>query len=602
MLAAFAGLLLLAAGPQRAPDAAALYQKHCAVCHDAAAAAALRAPDRRALESLAQSKILAALETGSMKTQAAALSLGERRAIAEFLSSKTAIPETSASAGLCPAPPASTDLSSGLHWSGWGADASNSRFQPAASAGLSASDVGRLKLKWAFGFPGANMAFAHPTVAAGRLFVGSPTGDVYALNGATGCIYWSYKAASGVRTAISVGRLASGRYAAYFGDLAANAYALDAATGALLWKTHVEEHPAARVTGSPQLHAGRLYVPVSSVEEVSAGNLSYPCCRFRGSVVALDAENGKQLWKTYTIPDPPQPAAKSSSGVQLWGPSGAGVWSSPTLDVKRKVLYVATGNAYSDPPVRTSDAVLAIDMDSGSLLWSKQLTPGDGWNFSCAVPGKGSCPADPGKDFDLGASPILRSLPGGKTLLICGQKSGLVHAIDPERRGEIVWQVRVGKGSPLGGVQWGPAADDDNVYVAVSDKFSMPPELAGGLFALRLASGEKVWHTPAPKPPCLGQRGCSGAQSAAVTLIPGAVFSGSLDGHLRAYSAADGAIIWDFDTAQDFATVNGVKARGGSINGPGPAVVAGMLYVNSGYGVFSEMPGNVLLAFSADPK
>ncbi|MBI3696890.1 MAG: PQQ-binding-like beta-propeller repeat protein, partial [Acidobacteria bacterium] len=383
----------------------------------------------------------------------------------------------------------------------------------------------------------------------------------------------------------------------------ANVYAVNASTGALLWKTKVDDHPMARVTGSPRLHQGCLYVPVSSVEEVSSGNPKYECCKFRGSVVALDVGGGKQIWKTYTIPDPPTPAKKKESGVQLYGPSGAAVWSAPTLDLKRKALYVGTGNSYSDPPARTSEAVLAIDMESGSMLWSKQLTPGSvAWNFACFSPDRSSCPEKPGQDFDFGSSPILKDLPGGKSVLVCGQKSGVVHALDPDRQGEIVWQVRIGHGSALGGIQWGPAADDQTAYVALSDVFGGKPEDAGGLFALRLASGEKVWHAPPPKPPCLGQPGCSAAQSAAVTAIPGAVFSGSLDGHLRAYSTADGSILWDFDTVQEFPTVNGVKAKGGSINGPGPTIAGGMVYVNSGYGRFREMPGNVLLAFSVDGK
>lgn len=604
-------LLILACSAAWAaePDGAALYRKQCAACHESPAPET-RAPDRRALRAMTPAAILASMETGSMKPQAESLSAAQRRAIADFLAVKTVLPEMKAGAGFCPSSPPISDPASGPRWLGWGVDPANTRFQPAKMAGLTLEQVPRLKLKWAFGYAGATNAEAHPTVVAGRLFIGSPSGEVYSLDAATGCIYWSYKAASAVRSAINIGPLSGAgatRRAVFFGDMAANVYAVDAATGTFIWKTRVDEFPTARITGSPQLHAGRLYVPVSSVEEVSAGNPNYPCCKFRGSVVALDARTGNQIWKTYTIPDPPQPTRKKPSGVQLLGPSGAAVWSAPTLDLKRKALYIATGNSYSDPPARTSDAILAIDMDSGSMLWSQQMTPdGDAWNFACmgARSGAetGSCPEKPGGDFDFGSSPILKALPAGKSVLVCGQKSGFVHALDPDRRGEILWQVRVGRGSALGGVQWGPAADEEAVYVAVSDVISAPPEAAGGLFALRLTSGEKVWHTPAPKPPCLGQRGCSAAQSAAVTAIPGVVFSGSMDGHLRAFSTKDGSILWDFDTLREFATANGVKASGGSLNGPGPTVAGGMVYVNSGYARFRGLPGNVLLAFSVDGK
>jgi polyvinyl alcohol dehydrogenase (cytochrome) len=281
------------------------------------------------------------------------------------------------------------------------------------------------------------------------------------------------------------------------------------------------------------------------------------------------------------------------------GPSGAGVWSSPTIDPKQHAVYVTTGDAYSDPVPRTSDAFLAFDMDTGKLLWSRQLTEGDAYNLGC--PTGDNCPEAKGPDFDFGCSPNLVDLPNGKRALIAGQKSGMVHAVDPDQQGEILWQTRVGKGGPLGGVQWGNASDGQNVYAAVSDHFATKdPKEGGGMFALKIGTGEKVWSTQPPK--CGDKPGCSSAQSAAVTVIPGVVFSGSLDGHLRAYSTTDGRIIWDVDTAMDYKVVNGVKAKGGALDGPGPVVVGGILYVNSGYGIFGEMPGNVLLAFSLDGK
>jgi polyvinyl alcohol dehydrogenase (cytochrome) len=408
------------------------------------------------------------------------------------------------------------------------------------------------------------------------------------------------------------------RWAAYFGDQRAQAYAVDAATGTLLWKVKVEQHPAAVITGSPALYDGRLYVPDSSYEEVSGASPKYECCKFRGAVTALDAATGKVIWKSYTIAEEPHPVRKNKQGTQLWGPSGAGVWSSPTVDPKRRAVYVTTGDAYSDPAARTSDAFLAFDMYSGKLLWSRQMTEGDAFTVAC--PGGDNCPEANGPDVDFGCSANLVDLPNGKRALVAGQKSGMVHAVDPDQQGEVLWQVRVGKGGSLGGVQWGNASDSRNVYVALSDYkvaamggketggqrtlfggFAKPdPTVGGGMFALNLATGERAWYTPPPG--CGQKKDCSPAQSAAVTVIPGVVFSGSIDGHLRAYSTADGRIVWDVDTAQEYQAVNGAKAHGGSIDGPGPVVVGGVLYVNSGYAFLGHMPGNVLLAYSVDGK
>jgi len=574
----------------------AIYQKHCAQCHDKGVG---RAPQLLMLSQFTPEQVLAALTTGKMAEQGKALTPPESRAVAMFVTGgKFFGSEVAQMQGACAAPaPAFDKPFAGPYWNGWGVDATNRRMQPAAMAGLPADQVPQLKLKWAFGFPGAGKAFAQPTVVGGRIFAGSDSGKVYSLDAGTGCIYWMFKADTPVRSAISIGPVGA-KWVAYFGDQHAQAYAVDAATGTLLWKVRVEEHPAAMITGAPALYEGRLYVPTSSYEEVTGGAPKYECCKFRGAVTALDAATGKQIWKSYTIAEAPQPMRKNKQGTQLWGPSGAGVWSSPTIDPKLHAVYVVTGDAYSDPPARTSDSFLAFDMENGKLLWSRQLTAGDAFNLGC--PTGDNCPESKGPDFDFGCSPNLVDLPNGKRALIAGQKSGMVHALDPDQQGEVLWSVRVGKGGPLGGVQWGNASDGQNVYAAVSDHFASPNlKEAGGMFALKLATGERVWSTPSPG---CAKPGCSPAQSSAVTLIPGVVFSGSLDGHLRAYATADGRIVWDVDTAADYQTVNGVKAKGGSLDGPGPVVVGGTLYVNSGYGMFGEMPGNVLLAFTVDGK
>jgi len=371
----------------------------------------------------------------------------------------------------------------------------------------------------------------------------------------------------------------------------------------------------ARITGAPVLYADRLYVPVSSAEEGSAADRSYPCCTFRGSVVALDAMTGKKLWQTYTIQQEPRPTRKNPQGVQLWGPSGAAIWSAPTIDTQRGMIYVTTGDNYSDPATRTSDAILALDLKTGKMLWSRQFTGKDAFNVACMVGASANCPEANGPDLDFGSSAILRTLPNGKRILLAGQKSGIVHAIDPDRKGAIVWEQRVGRGSALGGIQWGPAADEDNIYVALSDigiKLKQSPGAAmtvelngkqgGGIFAYDLATGERHWA--AAPPGCGGRPNCSPAQSAAVSVIPGAVFSGSVDGHMRAYSTQEGRVLWDFDTVREFKTTNAVTAKGGSLDGPGGSatIAGGMLFLGSGYGLWGGMPGNVLLGFSADGK
>jgi polyvinyl alcohol dehydrogenase (cytochrome) len=608
----FIFLLAVSAATVLAQDGSAIYKARCAKCHDVAAALV---PPFSALRAMNAGAILTSLETGVMKAEAAGMSSAERYSLVGYIAypvSKAGTPPPATA--FCSAEPQPfVEPAKSPRWNGWTTDPANTRFQDATAAGLTAADVPKLKLKWAFGLGEGIDARAQAAVAGGRVFAGSQSGAVHSLDARTGCTHWTFQADGAVTAAIAIST--GKRPAAYFGDQRANAYAVDAATGKLLWRVHVEDHFAARVTAASLLHGGVLYVPVASVEEGLAPGPSYECCTFRGSLVALDAATGKVVWKTYTVADAPAPTKKSKNGTQLYGPSGASIWSAPTLDEKRDVIYVATGNNYSDPPTKTSDGVIALDRKTGKILWSRQITPNDATNTTCDIPGKMNCPDANGPDFDFGQPPILVSLANGRRALVIGQKSGVAHGLDPDKQGELLWQTRVGEGGRLGGLQWGSAADRDNMYVASSDlrvtgivadpappgyRLIIDPNKGGGLFALKLATGEKVWSA---KPAACGDRQrCSPAQSAAVTAIPGVVFSGSLDGHLRAYAAATGAVMWDADTVHDYETVNGLKAHGGSLDGPGVAIAGGMLYVNSGYGQWGGMPGNVLLAFSVDGK
>ncbi len=571
----------------------AIYATKCASCHEAGTAPFL---NHAALRPAAPEYILYMLNAGAMHKQGDALTTAQRVAVAEYITGKPLSSPTPADH--C-ASQARADFS-GPQWNGWGADLDNSRFQPPDQAELTAAQVPQLKLKWAFGFPGGFAAYSQPVVVGGRVFVSDPLGGVYSLDAATGCAYWKFQAAAAVRTALSVG---PGNLA-YFGDLRANVYAVNAVTGKLVWKTTVSDHPYARVTGSPRLYKGRLYVPVSSREEWMAGDPHYECCTFRGILAALDAATGKEVWRTYTIPDAPKPTRKGANGVQLWGPSGGGMWSSPTIDEDHQLLYIGVGDNYSDPATSLSDAVIAVDLKTGKIVWSNQVTPGDTFNAGCFQKDTSNCPVKVGPDFDFGSSLILRKLPDGRRVLIASQKSGVVFGLDPDKKGAILWQTTIGKGGVLGGIEWGAAADPEVVYVALSDVafgaapdgVGLDPKIGGGLFAIRVATGEKIWVASPAAAGCAVSH-CSPAQSAAVSAIAGAVFSGADDGHLRAYASADGKVIWDFDTLREFDTVNKSASHGGSLDGGGPAIAGGMLFVNSGFGSVFGIPGNVLLAF-----
>jgi polyvinyl alcohol dehydrogenase (cytochrome) len=497
-----------------------------------------------------------------------------------------------------------------VQWNGWGRELDNSRYQPVPA--IRAMDVPKLALKWAFGYQsGSN--FGQPTLVDGRLFLTGSSGRIYALDAKTGCTYWTYDAPAGSRTTISIGELGQSKRAAipkklkrtlahlevikapsaaFFGDDTGTVYALDAQKGTLLWKTQVDTHPSARIVAAPTLYNDRLYVAVGSNEEKNSADPNYGCCTFRGSIFALDIASGRVLWKSYTVLEAPQPTHKNSAGVQEFGPAGAAIYSSPTIDPKRGVLYVGTGGSTTGVEQSLTDAVAAFDLSDGKLRWVKQLT------LQGRVAASG-----------FSSAPILRTLASGNQILLAGQMSGVVYGLDPDHGGEILWQSRIGAPTPggdgagvgpvpagaeRGGIAWGSAADHRSLFVALSGALAQPGNATGSLWALDPKTGIPRWHTIAPVPACAWSEGpCSHAQSQAVTVMPGGVFSGSMDGHLRAYSTIDGKILWDFDTAKAFQTQNGIRASGGPLDYGGATIVNGSVYINS---------GNVLLAFSIDGK
>ena len=597
-------------GAQPAPDAEQLYKQYCQQCHEGQVA---RAPHREVMSRLPANLVLHSLSVGKMRMQGWVRTIAERRALSEWITGKKIKETDETVGGFCEDAPGEFSVADGApQWNGWGVDNTNSRFQSAENAGIPADQVPQLKVKWVFGLP-MDFRASQPTVVGGRVFVGSLQGRIYSLDAKTGCLYWSVKTDGGVRSTMVVDSLPGTnppRYVVYVGDASANMYALDARTGKQLWKVDVDDHPLATITGTPKTLGNRLYVSTTALEELAGADPSYECCTFRGKMMALNRFNGKLVWRGYTL-DAAQPVRKNAIGVQLWGPSGASIWSSPALDPERNSMYVTTGDNYSDPASLTSDAVVAFDLRTGEFLWAKQFTAGDAWNVGCEQTDDTNCPQARGPDLDFASSPILRILPDGRRVILAGQKSGVMHAIDPDRKGEILWQQRVGKGGLIGGIQWGSAADAKQVYVALSDigvttvpdsdigfDTTLDSSVGGGMFAYDIETGERKWYIPPPG--CGDRKQCSPAQSAAVSAMPGVVFSGSIDGHLRGYATNSGEVVWDYNADQEYESTNGVKTRGGSFDGPGPTIVDGMVYVNSGYGFQGGMGGNALIAFSVD--
>jgi polyvinyl alcohol dehydrogenase (cytochrome) len=596
--------ILVIAGTAHAQDGAVLYRTYCAICHEGPTADA-QAPSRETMKRMSAEQVLESLETGSMRARVLERSRAQRRALAEYVSEKRLAADSGGlipRSAFCNPTAASTEKPlAGPAWNGWGNSITNTRFQSASAAGMNAENVPQLRLKWAFGFPGASSAGTQPVVVGGRLYIATAEGEMYVLDAETGCVHWTLEVEASIRSAITLEQRTSGELIAYFGDQAANVYAVDAKVGKVLWKVRVDEHPHAAITAAPQIYNGRLYVPVSSREESQVGDPRYPCCSFRGSIVALDATTGTRIWKTFTVSQTPGPTAKNSIGTQLYGPAGGAVWNTPTVDTKRNVLYAGTGNNFAPPSTETSDSIVAFDLDTGQVRWAHQVTENDIWNGSCRLPNReaAACPDKDAPDFDFTGSPLLVDVGSGRQLIVVGNKSGVIFGFDPDDHGRILWQRRVANGGSGGGVFWGSATDGVNIYAANADFSAADPGAGGGMNSVELGTGRLVWSVPGAR--CANKDPCKPSQVAAVTLIPGAAFSGTMDGRLRAYSTRDGKVLWEFDTAREFTTVNGVKANGGSMSNSGPAIVGGMLYVNSGYSHHGGiLPGNVLLAFSKE--
>lgn len=568
----------------------------CYTCHKDSAASL--APSQSVMSLMTPRAILASLTNGKMRQQGANLSEEERKAVAEWIT-KTKLKTTTFPKGAYTTFSLAGNKHSFDH-SGWGNDKEGTGFRTAQQAGISPANVASLKLKWAFAFPDATLVKSKPAIAGDWIITASQFGDVFALNKNTGKIGWRFTASAAIRGAISI--VQNGSFVtAFFADYTTNVYALDIRTGKMIWSKRAALDPQSANTGSVIVYDGKVFVPISSIEVAAAFDGDYKCCFSSGGVVALDAKTGNEIWKHRTVPKATE-TGKTKNGKPFYGPSGAPVWCSPTIDSKRGLLYIGTGQNYSYPSTKTSDAIQAIDLKTGKLVWNFQATQGDMYNVAC--PFFNNCPDSKSPDFDFGMAPILVKRKDGKEVLVVGQKSGIVYALSPDS-GKLIWKTRVGKGGKLGGIHWGMATDKNYAYVANSDNIvaidksdsTMIP--SPGIYALDLISGKLVWKTPTPD---CDKKDCLRSNSAAPAVIPGIVFAGALDGHMRAYATENGKILWDYDTVKEFETINGIKGRGGAIDGPAPVVSDGMLFVNSGYGMFGQMAGNVLLAFEIDGR
>lgn len=580
-----------------------LYETRCGVCHGGAIA---EAPSIEALKLLPENAIVVALKTGVMKNQAITLTDEQHRQLAAFISEVDSeeVADADLTKGRCAEKDIGADQSAYPRIDNWGMDLQNQRYYKENDLQLNAQNVAKLKLDWVFAFPNSSRARVQPTIAGNTLFTASQTGTIYALDRHTGCTRWTFQANAEVRSALVIGRDSAGRAnRLYFGDFFANVYALDLDRKQLLWKKKIDDHQDATITGTLSLYKDRIYVPVSSIEVGTAANDDYACCTFRGSMVALDVENGSQIWKSYTIEEAPQEQGKNAEGTSIMGPSGAPIWTAVTIDTTRGCLYIGSGENYTHPSTKTSDAIIAFDLASGEKRWIRQTIPKDAWNAACVtLTSRANCPENNGPDADFGAPPILVHHKG-RDVLLAGQKSGHVYALDPDDKGRILWTQLVGRGGFMGGVHWGMATDGETLYVPINDRgpydLNKDKPKSPGLHAVDIDDGSILWST-IEKDRCgtFELRGCGPGLSAAITLTPEVVFAGTLDGWMKAYAKEDGRELWSYDTKRDYEAVNGVKAFGGAIDSDGPVVVENQVIVSSGYAKFGEKEGNVVLAFS----
>jgi len=585
-----------------AQEGEALYEQNCASCH--AQPSDLRTPPRSALGSFTANSIYHALNDGLMRVQGESLSEDDKIAVAQYLSGRSYNPNRLEQLAQCRFAMPEADLNLATNWNGWGNNLQNSRSQDSAGSNINTQTISSLALSWVFGFEEGSNARAQPSIVNGVMYMGSTSGRVYALDLATGCSHWTFLATSEVRGALSIVYSEVLNKSLVVGtDNSNRVFVLEAATGARVWHADVDAFPLARSTGSPIVSGNRVFVPVSSIEVAAAGDPQYECCQFRGNMAAFDLNTGEKLWHTY-IMDEAQLVGTNRVDRRVFAPSGAPIWDTPTVDLKRNRVYAGTGQNYTRPASATSDAIIAFNIDTGAIDWVRQTTSNDAFTMACSMGADHpNCP-DAGPDLDIGASVMAVTLSTGKEILVAGSKGAILYALDPDNDGEILWQTRLGRGGPLGGVHWGMSFVGDVAFVPISDRTTGADgaeEAKPGLHAVDMKTGEKLWYSQAPERCEAGERACMDSYSAAASASADLVVTGALNGVVFAHDQRTGEVVWEYDSVQEYTTVNGVAAKGGAIDSVGPVFSGDYMIVNSGYATFGQLPGNALLVFKLLP-
>lgn len=585
-----------------AQEGEALYEQNCAGCH--AQPTDLRTPPRSALGSFTANSIYHALNDGLMRVQAESLSENDKIAVAQYLSGRSYNPDPLEQLTQCGFAMPEADLSRASNWNGWGNDLQNSRSQDSAGSNISTQTIDSLALSWVFGFEEGSNARAQPSIVNGVMYMGSTSGRVYALDLATGCSHWTFLATSEVRGALSIVYSEVLNKSLVVGtDNSNRVFVLEAATGARVWHADVDAFPLARSTGSPIVAGNIVFVPVSSIEVAAAGDPEYECCQFRGNMGAFDLNTGEKLWHTY-IMGKAQLVGTNRVDRRVFAPSGAPIWDTPTVDLKRNRVYAGTGQNYTRPASVTSDAIIAFNIETGAIDWVRQTTSNDVFTMACSMGvDHPNCP-DAGPDLDIGASVMAVTLSTGKDILVAGSKGAVLYALDPDNDGAILWQTRLGRGGPLGGVHWGMSFVGDVAFVPISDRSTGADgaaEAKPGLHAVDMKTGELLWYSQAPERCDANERACMDAYSAAASASADLVVTGALNGVVFAHDQRTGEVVWEYDSVQEYTTVNGVAAKGGAIDSVGPVFSGDYMIVNSGYATFGQLPGNALLVFKLLP-
>ena len=639
----------------------AVYDQWCASCHNNGGQSG--APSFEAIRQLNRATVKYALELGYMKIQAKDVPAADLAQLIDWMPTSEGSNDAWIDAARCPIKSREVRLEGAPRTSTtFGVTNDANRAQTAEQAGLTREQMKDLDVAWVVAFPQTPTMRSQPVIVGDTLFIAATdSGRLYALDTNTGCVKWHYVSEMTLRSSLTFAEATETSPAVIImGDAAGFVHAVNAKTGGKLWVSNARLNEYNRITGAPVVHDGMVITPVSAIEVNYAGADDYECCKGQGAVIAFDLATGDKLW-TGTTMEEAKPTRLGRTGTQQWGPSGAIIWSTPVIDPKRNVAYAGTGENVSWPATDTSDAIIAYDLDTGDKRWVFQATKSDIWNYAC---GRRGANCDwPGEyhspDHDFGATAMLIKRTDGSELVVAGQKSGVVWAINPDN-GQLVWSNKVGRGSANGGAHWGLAFDGELIFAPMNDPGRPPtpgenPAFGPGLHALDAMTGEIRWsykpnqrdcgadmpaataYTPTPEwriqpvsapvlptpriatppspaapaaapgvapavttasPPPQRPVVCRLGMSPAPLVVDGAVVTGTTQGMLRIFDGKTGDVLFEYMTNRPYAdTVNGIAGQGGGLDSAPYIAGDGTLFVQSGYARFGEPPGNVLIAF-----